>query len=72
MAYAIHPRPLRPIDRLAAPFRALGRLLIFLAVAGPRMAAIERLNGESDAALAARGTTREAEVRRILGGYGHI
>ncbi|MFV0302912.1 MAG: hypothetical protein ACK5IP_18925 [Paracoccus sp. (in: a-proteobacteria)] len=52
---------------LWAPFRAIGHGLIALAEAGPRMAAVRRLNEMSDEQLAARGTTREAEVRRIFG-----
>lgn len=38
-----------------------------LFTAGARNAALQRLLRESDAQLAARGTTRDAELRRILG-----
>jgi hypothetical protein len=58
------PRP----TALAALVRAVGWFLAQLAVAGPRVDAIERLSRLSDAELARRGTTREAEIRRILGG----
>lgn len=52
---------------LIAPFRAIGKGLISLAEAGPRMAAVRKLNEMSDEDLAALGTTRMDEVRRILG-----
>lgn len=52
---------------LLAPFAAVGRFLVQLAESGPRMQALERLNRISDAELAARGLTREGEIRRILG-----
>lgn len=52
---------------ILAPFRALGRALVALAEASPRMRELERLNNLSDRDLAARGLTREGEIRRILG-----
>lgn len=52
---------------LAAPFAAIGRFLVQLAESGPRMRALEHLNRISDEDLAARGLTREGEIRRILG-----
>lgn len=55
------------LSTLLAPFAALGHFLVLLAESGPRMQALERLNRMTDADLAARGTTREGEVRRILG-----
>jgi hypothetical protein len=58
-------RPL--LDALAAPFRLLGEALMALALAGPRVEALERLGHLSDEQLAARGTTRVAQVERILG-----
>ncbi|TRW98202.1 DUF1127 domain-containing protein [Paracoccus sp. M683] len=51
---------------LIAPFRAIGNGLIALAEAGPRMAQVRKLNAMSDEELAARGTTRAEEVRRIF------
>ena len=57
---------------IAAPFAAFGRLLVRMAEASPRVREIERLNAQSDADLARRGTTRDAEIRRILGIYGTI
>ncbi|MDB6181733.1 DUF1127 domain-containing protein [Paracoccus fistulariae] len=50
-----------------APFRAIGSFLVSLAENGPRMQAVRRLNETSDEELAARGLTREGEVRRIFG-----
>ncbi|WP_282602166.1 DUF1127 domain-containing protein [Paracoccus sp. PARArs4] len=53
---------------LLAPFRALGRAMVALAEASPQMRALDRLSRLDDEDLAARGLTREGEVRRILGG----
>ncbi|MBP1807472.1 DUF1127 domain-containing protein [Rubellimicrobium aerolatum] len=52
---------------LAAPFRALWSALLLIAEAKGCMAEVERLNRLSDADLAARGTSREEQVRRIFG-----
>ncbi|MDP5306495.1 DUF1127 domain-containing protein [Paracoccus spongiarum] len=57
---------------LAAPFLAIGRFLVMLAEASPRMQALERLNRIPDAELKARGLTRDGEMRRILGISGSI
>lgn len=54
-------------ERIAAPFRAFRSFLVLLSEAGPRTEAIGRLSRMSDEELAARGTTREAEIRRIVG-----
>lgn len=51
---------------LAAPFKAVWHGLILLAEAGPCMDQVRKLNAMSDADLAARGLTREGEVRRIF------
>lgn len=51
----------------AAPFLAVGRLLVHLAETSPRIREIERLNSLSDEDLARRGLTRDGEIRRILG-----
>lgn len=53
---------------LLAPFRAMGRLLIAMAEASPQMRALNRLSQLSDQELAAKGLTRDGEIRRILGG----
>ncbi|HMO70242.1 MAG TPA: hypothetical protein PKC84_01100, partial [Paracoccaceae bacterium] len=58
--------PARP----SLPRRALSGLwngIVRLAEYGPMMDEVRKLNRLSDEALAARGTTREAEVRRIFG-----
>lgn len=55
------------ISQLTAPFRAIGRALVAMAEAGPRMAQLRRLSEMTDEELAARGTTRNDEVRRIFG-----
>ncbi|AUH35486.1 DUF1127 domain-containing protein [Paracoccus tegillarcae] len=57
---------------LTAPFRALFNGLIALAEAGPRMKQVRKLNALSDEELAARGTTRVEEVRRIFGDQMYI
>lgn len=49
------------------PFRAVWTLLVLLAEANPRMKALNRLSRTSDAELAARGLTRDGEIRRIMG-----
>ena len=60
-----HPSTL--LDRLAAVARGIGVFLVLLAEAGPRSEALRRLTRMSDEELAARGTTRDAEIRRIVG-----
>lgn len=57
---------------LLAPFRAIGRAMIMLAEASPQMRALHRLSEVSDEELAAKGLTRDGEVRRILGGAAAI
>lgn len=52
---------------LAAPFAAVGRFLVTIAESVPQARELERLSGLSDGQLAARGLTREGEIRRILG-----
>lgn len=60
-------RPARSARPLALRIlSALGRGFVAMAEAGPRMEEVRRLNALSDADLTARGTTREAEVRRIF------
>ena len=55
------------IKALTAPFRAFGRALVWLAENNPRMKALRHLQETSDAALAARGLSRDSEIHRILG-----
>ena len=52
---------------LAAPLLAIGRFLLLVAKARPGVQELERLSQQSDTQLAARGLTREGELRRILG-----
>jgi hypothetical protein len=60
--------PVRSLGQvLAAPFVWFGIVMVNLAEASPRMKAINQLNAISDEDLAARGKTREEEVRRIFG-----
>ncbi|MDM7458072.1 MAG: hypothetical protein P3W94_001695 [Paracoccus sp. (in: a-proteobacteria)] len=57
---------------LLAPFRAFARVMVALAEASPQMRALSRLSEMSDEELAARGLTRDGEIRRILGGAAAI
>ncbi|MCV2867497.1 DUF1127 domain-containing protein [Defluviimonas sp. WL0002] len=59
-------RPSNLLRTIAAPFRAIGLFLVAMAEAGPRMEAIRRVNAMTDEQLAAKGLTREGEVRRIF------
>lgn len=52
---------------LAAPFVGIGRFLVTMAEASPRMRQLNKLARMSDADLQKRGLTREDEIRRILG-----
>lgn len=54
------------------PLNAVWNFLIMLAEAHPKMDAIKALNAKSDAQLAARGTDRQAEVRRIFAGQFYL
>jgi hypothetical protein len=56
-----------PRGFLAAPFSAIGRFLVMIAKSSSQVREIERLNALSDAQLAARGRTRDGEIRRIMG-----
>ncbi|RNF33849.1 DUF1127 domain-containing protein [Paracoccus methylarcula] len=55
------------LNALAAPFTAIGRFLVLLAEANPRMRELDRLSRVSDEDLAAKGLTRDGEIRRIMG-----
>jgi hypothetical protein len=52
---------------LAVPFAAFGNLLIAIGQASPLAKQIDGLNAISDDQLAAAGTTRNDEIRRIFG-----
>ncbi len=52
---------------LVAPFLAVGRGLVAMAEAGPRMEQIRKLNAISDEDLAAQGLNRADVVRKIFG-----
>lgn len=53
---------------LTAPFRAIGRALIAISKADPRMRQIDRLSRMSDEELAEHGLTRIDALRRIMSG----
>lgn len=55
------------LNVLAAPFTALGRFLVLLAEANPKMRELDRLSRVTDEDLAAKGLTRDGEIRRIMG-----
>lgn len=55
------------LSMIAAPFAAVGKVLVMIAEASPKVREIERLNHVSDAELARRGLTRDGEIRRIMG-----
>ena len=57
------------LELIAAPFRALGDLLIRVGENHPRAKAIEELSQISDEQLAAQGLTRVEAVRHVLGTY---
>ena len=71
MAAITASRPL-PLHLAAAPFRAFADFLIRITEASPYARALDLLNGTSDEDLLAHGTTREAEIRRILGSRHHL
>ncbi len=51
---------------LAAPFRALGRLMVMIMENNSRVRRVEYLNSLSDAQLAAKGMKREDIVRHVF------
>lgn len=55
------------VRTLAAPFVAVGRFLVLLGEAHPKMRALDHLGRISDRELAERGLTRDGEMRRIMG-----
>ena len=60
-----HSHPV--LDRIASGLGTLGHFAVLAVTAQPRVQAIEQLIRLSDEDLAARGTTREAELNHILG-----
>lgn len=60
------------VHALASPFVALGAAMVRLAEKSSYMKEVRALQEMSDAELAALGTTREAEVRRIFAGAGAV
>lgn len=63
--------PQSALGLIAAPFRAVWRFLIHLAECSHMGQQVERLNSLSDEELAARGLTREGEIRRIFNTFTH-
>lgn len=55
------------LGALAAPFVAIGRFMVLLAEANPKMRELNRLSQFTDEELVSKGLTREAEIRRIMG-----
>ena len=55
------------LDRVGAALQTLGHFAVLMITAQPRVRAIEQLLRTSDEELAARGTTRDAELNHILG-----
>jgi hypothetical protein len=73
MAYITTAKPALSLGAFVArPFTAIWSFLILLAEAHPKMNAVDRLSKETDEELAARGTDRGAEVRRIFAGQLHL
>lgn len=66
----------KPALRLSAiafrPFAWVWNLLVAISEAHPKMAQVNKLNAQTDEELAALGTTREAEVRRIFSSQSYI
>jgi len=60
------------LSLITAPFRAIGTALVWLAENDSRLHAARKLQETSDEALAARGTTRADEIRRIFAASGAI
>ncbi len=59
-------------DSVKRGFTGYINVMVRLAEAGPRMAAVRKLNETTDAQLAAKGTTRDREVQRIFGGHFYL
>lgn len=59
-------------ETVKRPFAAYLDLMVRIAEAGPRMQAVRKLSAQTDADLAARGKTREGEVRRLFGSFFYL
>jgi hypothetical protein len=70
MAYITTSKPALSLGAFVTrPFVASWNFLVALAEAHPKMEAVNKLSRISDETLAARGTDRSAEVRRIFAGH---
>ncbi|MGQ0566020.1 MAG: hypothetical protein ACT4OK_13240 [Gemmobacter sp.] len=67
MAYFTTTAPARLTGLVSRILHAAGEAVWLLANSGSMAEDVRRLNALSDADLAARGTTRAAEVQRIFG-----
>lgn len=73
MAYLTTAKPAISLSGIIArPFVAVWNFMLMLAEAHPKMTAVNKLNAMSDEQLAARGTTRADEVRRIFAGQFYL
>ena len=73
MAYITETRPVLSLSKLAArPFVAFWNVMVLIAEAHPKMNAVNALNAQTDAQLAARGTNRTNEIRRIFAGQFYL
>ncbi|MFO7805113.1 MAG: DUF1127 domain-containing protein [Paracoccaceae bacterium] len=53
-------------DKTTGIFRSIGHWLVDLAERSPMNRAVTKLNATTDEELAARGTTRRAEIERLF------
>ncbi len=73
MAYITETKPVLLLSSLAArPFVAFWNVMVRIAEAHPKMTAVKALNAQTDAQLAARGTSRTDEIRRIFAGQFYL
>ena len=73
MAYLTATKPASSLPSLIArPFVGLWNFMIFIAEAHPKMNAVNKLSEMTDEQLAARGTNRTDEVRRIFAGQFYL
>jgi len=57
------------LSLIARPFIAIGNFLVRISEASAMAQAVDRLAELSDEDLAAKGTTRRAEVEKLFGSY---
>lgn len=73
MAFITTDKPVLRLSTLALrPFVWIWNALIAISEAHPKLAEVNKLNTQTDADLAARGTTREDEIRRIFSGQFYL